>query len=79
MFEILKKTQFSEKVFEFRVHAPRMAKKAHAGQFLMVRIDETGGKTREQGLHAMPRGILDSACAYSPYAHAQEVAIGALC
>lgn len=42
MFEILKKTQFSEKVFEFRVHAPRMAKKAHAGQFLMVRIDETG-------------------------------------
>ena len=42
MFKILKKTQFSEKVFEFRVHAPRMAKAAHAGQFLMVRIDETG-------------------------------------
>ena len=42
MFEILKKTQFSEKVFEFRVHAPKMAKKAHAGQFLMVRIGETG-------------------------------------
>lgn len=42
MFKILKKTQFSEKVFEFRVHAPRMAKHAHAGQFLMVRIDETG-------------------------------------
>ena len=42
MFEILKKTQFSDKVFEFRVHAPRMAKKAHAGQFLMVRIDDTG-------------------------------------
>ena len=42
MYQILKKTQFSEKVFEFRVHAPRMAKKAHAGQFLMVRVDETG-------------------------------------
>lgn len=42
MFKILKKTQFSEKVFEFRVHAPRMARKARAGQFLMVRIDETG-------------------------------------
>ncbi|WP_085830824.1 sulfide/dihydroorotate dehydrogenase-like FAD/NAD-binding protein [Collinsella vaginalis] len=42
MFQILKKTQFSEKVFEFRVHAPRMARAAHAGQFLMVRIDETG-------------------------------------
>ena len=42
MFKILKKTQFSEKVFEFRVEAPRMAKKAHAGQFLMVRMNETG-------------------------------------
>ena len=42
MYKILKKTQFSENVFEFRVHAPRMAKKAHAGQFLMVRINETG-------------------------------------
>jgi ferredoxin--NADP+ reductase len=42
MFKILEKTQYSEKVFKFRVHAPRMAKKAHAGQFLMVRINETG-------------------------------------
>ncbi len=42
MFKILKKTQFSETVFEFRVEAPRMAKKARAGQFLMVRTDETG-------------------------------------
>ncbi len=42
MFKILKKTRFSEKVFEFRVEAPRMARKARAGQFLMVRADETG-------------------------------------
>lgn len=42
MFKILKKTQYSEKVFEFRVEAPRMAKKAHAGQFLMVRANDTG-------------------------------------
>jgi ferredoxin--NADP+ reductase len=42
MFKILEKTQYSEKVFKFRVHAPQMAKKAHAGQFLMVRVDETG-------------------------------------
>ena len=42
MFEILEKTQYSEKVFKFRVHAPQMAKKAHAGQFLMVRTDEHG-------------------------------------
>jgi ferredoxin--NADP+ reductase len=42
MFKILEKTQYSEKVFKFRVHAPQMAKKAHAGQFLMVRVNETG-------------------------------------
>ncbi|MDJ1122290.1 sulfide/dihydroorotate dehydrogenase-like FAD/NAD-binding protein [Olsenella sp. YH-ols2217] len=41
-FEILEKTQYSEKVFKFRVHAPQMAKKAQAGQFLIVRMDETG-------------------------------------
>ena len=42
MFKILDKVQFSEKVFKFRVEAPALAKKAQAGQFLIVRIDETG-------------------------------------
>ena len=42
MYKILKTRQFSEKVFEFRVEAPQMAKKAHAGQFLMIRADEEG-------------------------------------
>ena len=42
MFRILKKTQFSEKVFRFRIEAPEMAKHAHAGQFLMVRANEYG-------------------------------------
>ena len=42
MFKILEKTQYSETVFKFRVHAPQMAKRAHAGQFLMVRVNETG-------------------------------------
>ncbi len=42
MFKILQKTQFSEKVFKFRIEAPRMAAHAHAGQFLMVRANETG-------------------------------------
>ena len=37
-----RKTQFSEKVFKFRIEAPEMAKHAHAGQFLMVRANETG-------------------------------------
>lgn len=42
MYKILQKTQFSEKVFKFRIEAPEMAKHAHAGQFLMVRPNETG-------------------------------------
>ena len=42
MYKILEKTQFSEKVFKFRVEAPAMAKHAHAGQFLMVRANECG-------------------------------------
>ena len=42
MYKILEKTQFSEKVFKFRIEAPKMAKYAHAGQFLMVRANETG-------------------------------------
>ena len=42
MFKILQKTQFSEKVFKFRIEAPEMAKHAHAGQFLMVRANECG-------------------------------------
>ena len=35
MYKILDKTQFSEKVFKFRIEAPAMAKHAHAGQFLI--------------------------------------------
>ena len=42
MYKILDKTQFSEKVFKFRIEAPAIAKHAHAGQFLMVRANETG-------------------------------------
>lgn len=42
MYKILEKTQFSEKVFKFRVEAPEMAKHAHAGQFLVIRANETG-------------------------------------
>ncbi len=42
MYKILEKTQFSEKVFKFRVEGPKIAKHAQAGQFLMVRANETG-------------------------------------
>ena len=42
MYKILEKTQFSEKVFKFRIEAPELAQHAHAGQFLMVRANEKG-------------------------------------
>ncbi len=42
MYKILEKVRFSEKVFKFRVEAPKIARHAHAGQFLMVRANETG-------------------------------------
>ncbi len=42
MYQILEKERFSEKVFKYRIHAPQMAKKAQPGQFLMVRVNETG-------------------------------------
>lgn len=42
MFPIVHKRQLSESVFEMGVHAPKIAAKARAGQFLMVRTDEHG-------------------------------------
>lgn len=42
MFRIVHKRQLSDAVFEMGVEAPRIAAKAKAGQFLMVRTDERG-------------------------------------
>ncbi|NTU72349.1 MAG: sulfide/dihydroorotate dehydrogenase-like FAD/NAD-binding protein [Coriobacteriia bacterium] len=42
MFPIVHKRQLSDAVFEIGVSAPKIAAKARAGQFLMVRIDDRG-------------------------------------
>ncbi|MHB1016572.1 MAG: sulfide/dihydroorotate dehydrogenase-like FAD/NAD-binding protein [Coriobacteriia bacterium] len=42
MFPIVHARQLSDAVFEVGVHAPAIAKKAKAGQFLMLRVDENG-------------------------------------
>ena len=42
MFEVLKKEVLNEQVKLFEVYAPHIAKKAKAGQFIMLRVDETG-------------------------------------
>jgi ferredoxin--NADP+ reductase len=35
-------TQLADKVFQMWIHAPQVARHARAGQFLVIRIDETG-------------------------------------
>ena len=46
MFPIVHKRQLSDAVFEFGVEAPALARKVLAGQFLMLRVDETGERVR---------------------------------
>lgn len=42
MFRIVHTRQLSDAVFEMGVEAPRIARKARAGQFLILRVDESG-------------------------------------
>ena len=42
MNKIIKKEQFSEKVFSFDIEAPLIAKSRKAGNFVIVRVDERG-------------------------------------
>ena len=42
MFKILKKEEWSPSVFAMEIEAPRVAKKAQAGQFIVLRVDEKG-------------------------------------
>lgn len=58
MFEILDKKELCEKVHQFRIKAPHLVSKAKAGQFVILRKDETGeripmsigGLDRENGI-----------------------------
>ena len=42
MYKIVKKRDFNEKVVEFSIEAPFVAKKAKAGQFIILRVSENG-------------------------------------
>lgn len=42
MYTIEKSQEIADKIFEIQVHAPHVARNAKAGQFVIVRIDETG-------------------------------------
>lgn len=42
MFKILKKKELSPNVFSMDIDAPRVARKAQAGQFIVLRVDEKG-------------------------------------
>ena len=42
MFKILRKEEWSPNVYAMDIEAPRVAKKAQAGQFIVLRINEEG-------------------------------------
>jgi ferredoxin--NADP+ reductase len=42
MFKIIERKQFSSDVFMVKVHAPDIARKRKAGQFIIYRVDEDG-------------------------------------
>ena len=42
MFKILKKQELSPGIFHYDIEAPRVAKKARAGQFIVLRVNEEG-------------------------------------
>ena len=42
MFKILKKMELSPGVFHFDIEAPRVAKKALPGQFIVLRVNDDG-------------------------------------
>ena len=42
MFKILKKEELSPNVYAMEIDAPRVAKKAEPGQFIVLRVDEKG-------------------------------------
>ena len=42
MFQILKKEELSPSVYAMEIDAPRVAKKAEPGQFVVLRVSETG-------------------------------------
>ncbi|QSZ68273.1 sulfide/dihydroorotate dehydrogenase-like FAD/NAD-binding protein [Methanofollis aquaemaris] len=42
MYQVEEATQLSENVYQIWVNAPQVARHARAGQFLIIRVDETG-------------------------------------
>ena len=42
MFKILKKQELSPGICHYDIEAPRVAKKARAGQFIVLRVNEEG-------------------------------------
>ena len=44
MYKILKAEKLSENIFLMDVHAPRVASHCEPGQFVIVKMDEKGGR-----------------------------------
>ena len=46
MYTILEKRVLAENIYLMRIHAPRVARAAKPGQFIIVRIDEFGERPK---------------------------------
>ena len=42
MFTVRKKERLSPKIYRYEIEAPRLAQKTQPGQFVILRVDETG-------------------------------------
>ena len=42
MFQVLQKKKLAKDIYQLDIEAPEIAKKAKAGQFIILRIDEKG-------------------------------------
>jgi ferredoxin--NADP+ reductase len=49
MFRIIYRETLATKIHLFKIEAPAIAKKALAGQFVVVRIDESGSNNLQAG------------------------------
>ena len=58
MYKIIKKVQFSEKVFRLDVEAPLIAKARKAGHFVIIRVGEKGERVPLTIAGSIPLQIL---------------------
>ena len=59
MNKIIKKVQYSEKVFRFDVEAPLIAKSRKAGNFVIIRVDNNSERNLKNYIEDILNGIAE--------------------